>query len=77
MLLLPVKKQKTLACIREIQVHKLWTKVYCQKGLTAMSVGIVWAGQFVCLWRSIPVCLHAWAGQDKTKSSAERDCSVY
>ena len=33
----PVKKQKTLACIREIQVHKLWTKVYSQKGLTATS----------------------------------------
>ena len=32
----PVKKQKTLACIREIQVHKYWTKVYSQKGLTAM-----------------------------------------
>ena len=33
-----VKKQKTLACIREIQVHKLWTKVYSQKELTAMRV---------------------------------------
>ena len=32
----PAKKQKILACIREIQVHKLWTKVYSQKGLTAM-----------------------------------------
>ena len=31
------EKQKTLACIREIQVHKLWTKVYSQKGLTAMG----------------------------------------
>ena len=30
------KKQKTLVCIREIQVHKLWTKVYSQSGLTAM-----------------------------------------
>ena len=30
------KKQKTPACIREIQVYKLWTKVYSQKGLTAM-----------------------------------------
>ena len=30
------KKQKTLACIREIQGHKHWTKVYSQKGLTAM-----------------------------------------
>ena len=29
----PAKKQE--ACIREIQVHKLWTKVYSQKGLTA------------------------------------------
>ena len=36
MLLPPAKKQKTLACIREIQVHELWTKVYSQKGLTAM-----------------------------------------
>ena len=34
--LLPAKKQKTPAWIREIQVHKLWTKVYSQKGLTAM-----------------------------------------
>ena len=41
MLLLPVKKQKTLACIREIQVHKLWTKVYSQKGLTAMGLCLV------------------------------------
>ena len=32
----PEKKQKTLACLREIQVHKLWTKVYSRKGLTAM-----------------------------------------
>ena len=32
----PAKKQK--ACIREIQVHKLWTKVYSQKGLTAMRI---------------------------------------
>ena len=31
-------KQKTLVCIREIQVHKLWTKVYSQKGLTAMQL---------------------------------------
>ena len=38
MLLPPVKKRKTLACIREIQVHKFWTKVYSQKGLTAMSM---------------------------------------
>ena len=27
-------KNKTPACIREIQVYKLWTKVYSQKGLT-------------------------------------------
>ena len=27
----PVKKQKTRACVREIQVHKLWTNVYSQK----------------------------------------------
>ena len=33
----PVKKQKTLASIREIQVHKHWTKVYSRKGLTAMN----------------------------------------
>ena len=38
MLLPPVKKQKTPACIREIQVYKLWTKVYSQKGLTAMVI---------------------------------------
>ena len=31
MLLPPVKKQKTRACVREIQVHKLWTNVYSQK----------------------------------------------
>ena len=38
------KKQtkKTLACIREIQVHKLWTKVYSQNGLTAMVLGVGW-----------------------------------
>ena len=36
MLLPPAKKQKTPACIREIQVHKFWTKVYSQQGLTAM-----------------------------------------
>ena len=38
MLLPPAKKQNTLACIREIQVHKDWNKVYSQKGLTAMIV---------------------------------------
>ena len=27
----PVKKQKTRACVREKQVHKLWTNVYSQK----------------------------------------------
>ena len=27
----PVKKQKTPACRREIQAHKLWTTVYFQK----------------------------------------------
>ena len=27
------KNQKTSACIREIQVHKLWTTVYSQKGV--------------------------------------------
>ena len=36
--LLPAKRQKTPACIRQIQVHKLWTKVYSQKGLTAARV---------------------------------------
>ena len=38
------KKLKTSACIREIQVHRLWTKVYSQKGLTAMvfhTVGVM------------------------------------
>ena len=30
MLLVPAKKQKNPACIRKIQVHKLWTKVYSQ-----------------------------------------------
>ena len=30
------KKQKTPACTREIPVHKHWTKVYSQQGLTAM-----------------------------------------
>ena len=37
LLLQPAKKQKTPACIREIQVHKLRTKVYSLKGLTAMG----------------------------------------
>ena len=37
LLLLPAKKQKKLACTREIQVHKLRTKVYSLKGLTAMG----------------------------------------
>ena len=32
------KKTKNPACIREIQVRKLGTKVYSQKGLTAMGV---------------------------------------
>ena len=31
----PAKMQKTPACIRETQVHKLGTKVYSQNGLTA------------------------------------------
>ena len=36
------EKQKTLASIREIQVHKHWTKVYFQKRLTAMyMVGVI------------------------------------
>ena len=30
-------------CIREMQVHKLWTKVYSQKGLTAMQMScFIW-----------------------------------
>ena len=36
------EKQKTktkTACIREIQIHKLWTKVYSRKGLTDMGGG--------------------------------------
>ena len=44
------KKQKTPACIMEIQIQKLGTKVYSQKGLTAMyihcmlwHIGINWA----------------------------------
>ena len=32
------RRKKTVACIREMQVHKLWTKVCSQKGLTAMWV---------------------------------------
>ena len=36
--LVPAKKQKTPTCIREIQVHKLWTKVYSQQGLTGVSI---------------------------------------
>ena len=39
--LIPAKKQKTPAYIREIQVHKLWTKVYSQQGLTAMLLCIL------------------------------------
>ena len=35
----PAKNKRPLACIREIQVHKLWTRVYSQKGLTAMGWG--------------------------------------
>ena len=41
MLLPPVKKQKILTCIREIQVHKHWTKVYSQKVLTAMILNAI------------------------------------
>ena len=38
MLLLPAKNtQKSPVCKREIRVHKLWTKVYSQNGLTAMQ----------------------------------------
>jgi len=32
------KNMKKRREIREIQVHKLWTKVYAQKGLTAMVI---------------------------------------
>ena len=39
MALPPAKKPKAPACIREIEVHKLWTKVYSQEGLTAMQYG--------------------------------------
>ena len=48
----PAKKQKTLACIREIQVDKLWTKVYSQTGLTAMvSWRVVCAPNIItCHW---------------------------
>ena len=35
--LLPVKKQKTPACLREIQVYRLWTKVYSPRGMTPME----------------------------------------
>ena len=38
MLLPPVKKQKTLACVREIGVHKLRTQVDSQQGLAATEL---------------------------------------
>ena len=36
------QQQKKTACIREIQVRKLWTKVYSQKWLTAIGVAHSW-----------------------------------
>ena len=45
----PTKKLKALACIREIQVHKLWTNVYSQKGLTAMLLQLAKTTGFVNL----------------------------
>ena len=49
MLLPPAKKQNTLACIRETQVHKLWTKVYSQKGLTAMTYSALFQAEKMAL----------------------------
>ena len=37
MLLPPAKKQKTLACVREIQDHKHWTKVDSQNGVDSYA----------------------------------------
>ena len=53
--LIPAKKQKTPACIREIQVHKLWPMVYSQQGSTAMHswqplLGVNLSPEFVNLY---------------------------
>ena len=53
--LVPVKKQKTPACIREIQVHKNWTKVYSRQWLTAMistSLLLLLFQCFICLFNN-------------------------
>ena len=47
MMLPPAKKQKAPACIRERRVNEHWTKVYSQKGLTAMKV-VQLTGGAVC-----------------------------
>ena len=57
MLLVPAKKQKTPACIREIQVHKLWTNVYSQQGLTAMVVCVCVC---LCVCVCVRVTLSGW-----------------
>ena len=51
--LVPAKKQKIPACIREIQVHKLWTKVNSKQGLTAMHHDHWVTGEDGCtlLWK--------------------------
>ena len=43
----PAEKKlwKKMACIREIQVHKLWATVYSQNGLTAMYMYV-----YVYIW---------------------------
>ena len=47
------KKQKTPAYIREIQVYRLWTKAYSQKGLTAMQANLhKWLSQSMSLSHS-------------------------
>ena len=58
-LLPPAKKQKILACIREIQVHKHWTEVYSQKVLTAMILNAILNvhGISDCLWISLFISL--------------------
>ena len=55
-----IKKHKTLAWIREIQVHKLWTKVYSQKELTAMIIQthLVWNIPILCSLNNVSVCVH-------------------
>ena len=51
------KKEKNLACIREILVHKLWTKVYPQKGLTAMVCVGACMCAYVCMCVCVCVCV--------------------